>query len=153
MLVKVVTVNLMHGLYMRTHRNVYCTCLAPRVLMSMALGRGTARCRSLSACPRSSPPGPRIDYLAWPNRRRGARPGKVNMEKKRHILSCPERRVEERGRERMKERGEKQSKDRKSCAKKLGFWEGRKNSWITQKRINRVTIMSLQSPKPKRTLI
>lgn len=67
---------------------VYCTCpaLCVCVLMSVALGRGTARCVCLSACPHSSPPGPRIDQLAWPNRRRGAWPGKVNMEKKRHIL-------------------------------------------------------------------
>lgn len=84
--------------FMRAYRYMSCLCLAlcVCVIMSMALGGGTGRCVSLSACPQSSPQGPHIDCLAWPNRGRGAQPGKVNMEKKRHILSCPVRQVGER---------------------------------------------------------
>lgn len=56
------------GRYERCACSALCVCL----LMSVALGRGTARCVCMSACPYSSPPGLRIDQLAWPNRRRGA---------------------------------------------------------------------------------
>ena len=103
--------------YLLMSEHVYRTCPALCVLMSLALGRGTARCVCLSACPHSSPPGPRIDQLAWPNRRRGAWPGKVNMEKKRHIL-LPSWETSGRGREGAKEKrvGRDGDQDRKQCA-------------------------------------